>query len=241
MSNYAIYEDGSEELDEKVIDFISKLAQERIQESGNFIIGLSGGSLIKLLVRLKFPDASQMSKWHIFMVDERAVPVTHPDSNCGTLKAAWMAAACCKWHMVPFTGESGGKEVKEAAMVYERDIKETFEGAGTDSFDLLLLGLGPDGHTASLFPSHPDFLNNLNSTNLVIPISNSPKPPSLRISLSPKAMQSAKSSVFIITESAGKASVIKSILIDRDAAYPPTIVAANAHWFLDKTSGRLLL
>ena len=241
MSNYAIYEDGSKEIEVQVTDFISKLAHERIEKCGHFILGLSGGSLVNFLTRLKFPERVQMSKWHIFMVDERAVPVNHPDSNCGTLKAAWIDAACCNWHMVSFTDSADENEVDEASRMYESEIKRTFDAIGTDSFDLLLLGLGPDGHTASLFPSHPDFLNNISSNNTVIPVRNSPKPPNLRISLSPKAIQSAKSSVFIITGSAGKASVIKSILIDRDALYPPVIVAPNSQWFLDKTSGSCLL
>lgn len=238
MSNYAIYKDNSLDLDAKVIDFISKLACERIEQSGHFILGLSGGSLINFLAKLKFPESVQMSKWHIFMVDERAVPIDHPDSNCGTLKAKWTEASRCNWHMVSF-GE--GSELEDVALDYEKRIKRIFDEAGTDSFDLLLLGLGPDGHTASLFPSHPDFISSINSSNLVIPIRDSPKPPSSRISLSPIAIQSAKSSIFIITGSAGKASVIKSILIDRDPSYPPTIVAPNAQWFLDETSGRSLL
>ena len=241
MSNYEIYEDGSRELETKVIDLIAELAHERINQSGHFIVGLSGGSLINFLARLKFPERVQMPKWDIFMVDERAVPVDHPDSNCGTLKATWNDAGCCNWHMASFTDVADADEVESAALAYEIEIKKTFVEAGTDSFDLLLLGLGPDGHTASLFPSHPDFLSNTNSNRLVIPVFNSPKPPSLRISLSPKAIQSAKSSLFIVTGSAGKASVIKSILSGRDPAYPPTIVAPNAHWFLDKTSGSLLL
>lgn len=241
MSNYAIYEDGSLDLDQKVIDFISTLACERIEQSGHFILGLSGGSLINFLARLQFPSAVQMPRWHIFMVDERAVPVDHPDSNCGTLKAKWTAASCCNWQMLSFSGEADEFEVKAAALEYENRIKRVFDEAGTDSFDLLLLGLGPDGHTASLFPSHPDFISNIHSSHLVIPVRDSPKPPSLRISLSPKAIQSARSSVFIITGSASKALVIKSILIDHDPSYPPTIVAPHAQWLLDKTSGSLLL
>lgn len=241
MSNYAIYEDGSKDIETNVIEFISNLAIDRVNKCGKFIIGLSGGSLIIFLAKLKFPAAVEMSKWDIFMVDERAVPIDHPDSNCGTLKNTWTDASYCNWHLLSFTEEADKNELKRVAEVYEEDIKNTFKESGTESFDLLLLGLGPDGHTASLFPSHPDFLNNINSNKLVIPVHDSPKPPSLRISLSPKAIQSAKSAVFIITGSASKASVIKSILIDKDQTYPPTIVAPNANWFLDKTSGMLLL
>ena len=239
MSNYAIYEDGSSELQSNVTEFITKLACESIEKRGKFIVGLSGGSLVNFLARLKF-EAAQMAKWHIFMVDERAVPVDHPDSNFGTLKACWSDAACCNWHMAEFSDSADENEVAKVARTYEEEIRKIFNETGTDSFDLLLLGLGPDGHTASLFPSHPDFLNNKSSNNLVIPVRNSPKPPSLRISLSPEAIKKAKESVFIITGSAGKAKVIKSILIDRDPTYPPAIVAPKARWFIDKTSGSLL-
>lgn len=236
MSNYTIFEDSV--IHVAVIEYITNLAENSIKEKDSFVIGLSGGSLATFLGKLEFPIRAQLNKWHIFLVDERSVPLDHPDSNYRAIRESWIDCLKCHWYPAVFTGDN--VSVDDSAVEYEAAIKDVFEKYNIDSFDLLLLGLGPDGHTASLFPSHPDFLNNLTTPSLVIPVRDSPKPPSLRISLSPQAIKNAKASAFIITNSAAKAPIIKSIIKDRDAQYPPTIVAENAHWFLDKISGSRL-
>ena len=235
MSNYTIYEDS---IEPAVIEYITNLAENSIKERGSFLIGLSGGSLATFLGKLMFPLRAQMDKWHVFLVDERFVPIDHPDSNYRAIREAWTDCLKCQWYPAVFNCDN--INVDDAAVKYEAVIKNVFGKYNTDSFDLLLLGLGPDGHTASLFPSHPDFLNNLTTSSLVIPVRDSPKPPSLRISLSPKAIKDAKASAFIITNSAAKAPIIKSIIKDHDKQYPPTIVAENSHWFLDKISSSYL-
>lgn len=232
--NYTIYEDS---IEEAVIDFITNSAENSIKERGAFLLGLSGGSLAAFLGKLEFPERAQLSRWYIFLVDERAVPLDHVDSNYRTIRESWSDSLKCQWHPAVFKREEVTvEELRKCAESYDAEIKATFEKYKTDSFDLLLLGLGPDGHTASLFPGHSDFLNNLNTSSLVIPVSDSPKPPSMRISLSPKAISDAKVSAFVITNSAAKAPIIKSILKDSDTQYPPTLVSPKAHWFLDKIS-----
>ena len=232
-SNYAIYENGSPELDTKVIEHLTNLAEKSIKEHSVFVIGLSGGSLATFLGRLKFAERAQLSKWHVFLADERAVPLIHADSNYRTIREAWKDGVGCQWHPVEFENMT----LEESAKRYQEEIKSVFDRFKVESFDLILLGLGPDGHTASLFPSHPDFLNNLErSDRTVIPVENSPKPPAMRVSLSPFAIKSAKSAAFIVTGSAGKADVIRSIVIDRDPQYPPSLVCPNAFWFLDETT-----
>lgn len=225
-------------MEEAVIEYITNLAENSIKEKGAFLIGLSGGSLATFLGKLKFPESAQMDKWHVFLVDERAVPLDHIDSNYRAIREAWVDCLNCQWYPASFDRDN--INVEDAADKYNTLIKVIFEKYNTDSFDLLLLGLGPDGHTASLFPCHPDFLDNLYTSTLVIPVSDSPKPPNLRISLSPKAIKEAKSSAFIISNSAVKAPIIKSIIKDHNLQYPPSIVANNAIWFLDKMSASQL-
>lgn len=233
-SNYTIYEDS---IEEAVIDFITNLAENSIKERGAFLLGLSGGSLATFLGKLEFQERAQLSRWHIFLVDERAVPLDHLDSNYRVIRESWDDSLKCQWYPILFNSEEVTvEELRKCAESYGAEIKDTFEKYKTDSFDLLLLGLGPDGHTASLFPGHPDFLNNLNTSSLVIPVNDSPKSPNMRISLSPKAISDAKVSAFVINNSAAKAPIIKSILKDGDTQYPPTLVSPNAHWFLDKIS-----
>lgn len=235
MPNYAIYEDESVELQIHVIEFICDLAAKSIKDHGAFIIGLSGGSLATFLGRLKFPIEAEMTKWHVFLVDERAVPLDHPDSNYRAIRESWHDSLQCNWYPAKFEN----KNLIDSAKEYEKDIFDVFDRFEVDSFDLLLLGLGPDGHTASLFPDHSIFIND-KTNDLVIPVDESPKPPKQRISLSSNTIKSAKASAFIITGSASKAPIIKSILVDRDPRYPPTTVAKNAFWFLDKTSAQCL-
>lgn len=233
MANYTIFE-NVDQLESAVIEFIMDLAEKSIKERGAFLLGLSGGSLATLLGKLKFPESAEMEKWHVFLVDERAVPLDHADSNYRAIREAWNDSLECKWYPVGFDNEK--LDLDRSASEYEKTIRATFEKYNTDSFDLLLLGLGPDGHTASLFPAHPDFLNNLTNDSLVIPVRDSPKPPSLRVSLTPKAIKGAKASAFIITNSAVKAPIIKSIVIDRDPQYPASFVAEISKWFLDSVS-----
>lgn len=233
MANYTIFK-NFDLLESAVIKFITNLAEKSIKERGAFLLGLSGGSLATLLGKLKFPESAEMDKWHVFLVDERAVPLDHEDSNYRAIREAWSDSLKCKWYPVAFNCDE--LEIDRSAFEYEKSIRATFETYKTDSFDLLLLGLGPDGHTASLFPAHPDFLNNLTTTSLVIPVRNSPKPPSLRVSLSPRAITEAKASAFVITNSVAKAPIIKSVVIDRDAQYPPSFVAEKSQWFLDAVS-----
>lgn len=236
MSNYTVFADGSNEIELKVTEHITKLAEKSLKEKETFIVGLSGGSLATFLGRLKFPDAAQINKWQVFLVDERAVPLDHVDSNYRFIREVWQDSLKFNLHPVMFT-----QSLEKSALIYEEDFKKTITQFGVDSFDLLLLGLGPDGHTASLFPNHPDFLSNINANKVVIPVTNSPKLPSMRISLSPVTIKNSKACVFVITESPNKAPIIKAIIKDQNLMYPPTIVAPHAQWFLDKTSAKDLI
>jgi 6-phosphogluconolactonase len=215
----------------EVSEFLINCAEEAINEHGAFLIGVSGGSMASFLGSLgNFAD---FSKWHIFMVDERAVALSDADCNCRAIRAAWRGSAAACFHPI---NETLVEDLKELAADYENQIRTVFARFGVDKFDCLLLGLGPDGHTASLFPEHPDFLENLRNERLVIPVSNAPKPPPNRISLSPVAIENAVNSAFIVTNSASKAPVISAIIDDKNRQYPPTVVAPEAHWFLDEIS-----
>jgi 6-phosphogluconolactonase len=149
--------------------YISTLASSSISSHGHFSLAISGGSL-PLLLSQALSTNPPSSPWHIWYVDERLVPLTHPDSN-------HFAAST---HLYPIKGarvESVKTElcVGEAAVEYESRIKEVY--GDNPRFDLVLLGLGPDGHTASLFPGH----KLLEATSFVASISDSPKPPSERV------------------------------------------------------------
>ena len=120
-----------------------------------------------------------------------------------------------------------------------KDYAEKLFRLGKKSLDLLLLGMGPDGHTCSLFPGHPL----LNETKLtVVPITDSPKPPAQRITLTYPVLNAAKAVAFVCTGE-GKREVVKAILED-GADYPAARVRPEGenelYWILDQPAASLL-
>jgi len=147
-------------------------AIQAVQTRGVARIAISGGSTPKSMFQLladpaqPFLNEIPWAKLQIFWVDERCVGPTDPDSNYGMTKAAML-------DKIPLPAANvhrmeGELDPEEAASRYESEIRNTFklEGAQTPTFDLILLGLGPDGHTASLFP-HTEGLHEM--ARIVIP------------------------------------------------------------------------
>jgi 6-phosphogluconolactonase len=144
-----------EALAHRVAQWITDLAA---QSAGRVAIGLSGGStprrLYQLLADPPYRDALPWDRVHWFWGDERFVPWNHPESNYGMVRQAMLARAPAppaNVHGIPTTGTP-----EEAARSYERELKSYYGAETLDParplFDVQLLGLGPDGHTASLIP-----------------------------------------------------------------------------------------
>lgn len=133
-----------------------RLAQLSVQEKGRFAIALSGGSTPRALYSLlATPEYDGQIFWpqiHLFWGDERCVPPDHADSNYRMTREALLA----KIQIPPenIHRMAGEKEPRMAAAEYEEELKDFFRLApgAFPRFDLILLGLGEDGHTASLFP-----------------------------------------------------------------------------------------
>jgi 6-phosphogluconolactonase len=132
---------------ERIVNY----CRESIDDHGTFSIVLSGGStpkaLYELLARGQFAPRIDWSAVHVFFGDERCVPPDHPDSNYRMAHEALLGK-------VPIPGDNiyrirGEIEPNEAAIEYGQLLKERFGDGGPD---VILLGMGDDGHTASLFP-----------------------------------------------------------------------------------------
>ncbi|GJP38796.1 hypothetical protein CLOM_g23206 [Closterium sp. NIES-68] len=129
------------------------------------------------------------SRWHVFWVDERAVPLTHPDSNYLLAHAHWLSKVPIPVANIHTLDDS--LPVEAAAEAYEGDLRRCVEqgvllmhpDTPFPRFDFILLGVGPDGHVASLFPSHPLLSPASPSPHWCRPLSDSPKPPPARITL----------------------------------------------------------
>lgn len=147
-----VFEDVQELLN-SLATLLTKTANEAIDEKGEFTLCLSGGSspkkLYKLLASEKFRNEVDWSKVYFFLSDERYVPVTNTDSNALMAKnTLFEPLGISKNHI--FTVDTALMP-EAAARDYHRKIKSHF-GSGVIQFDFILLGLGDDVHTASLFP-----------------------------------------------------------------------------------------
>ena len=146
------------EVTKAAAEMFTVAAERAVNTRGLARIAISGGSTPKAMFQL-LADASApyrarvpWAKLELFWVDERCVQPDDPESNFGMTKAAML-------DKIPLPAANihrmeGELDPEEAASRYESEIRNTFklEGAETPTFDLILLGLGPDGHTASLFP-----------------------------------------------------------------------------------------
>ena len=147
--------DGAD-LSERAAEEFVRLARQAIQLAGRFTVALSGGSTPKALYTLlAAPGFAQQISWnraHLFWGDERCVPPDHPESNYRMVEETLRSKIQIPHENVHRM--AGEKAPQIAALEYEAELKGFFELAegALPRFDLILLGLGEDGHTASLFP-----------------------------------------------------------------------------------------
>uniref|UniRef100_A0A5K3FJL9 6-phosphogluconolactonase n=1 Tax=Mesocestoides corti TaxID=53468 RepID=A0A5K3FJL9_MESCO len=222
---------------EEIHDVLRKTARDKMDVS----VGLSGGSMPSIISSgLIALDDVDWSRVHFFFCDERIVPFDDPESTFGIYQKELFSKLCPEpvVHKIDLS-EPSTKDVAEA---YQRDLLDFFGAKnGYPVFDLLLLGLGPDGHTCSLFPRH----KLLEVENLVVaPITDSPKPPPNRVTLTLPVINKANKVIFIVTGD-NKAEVIKKIIEGEQpsTAYPASMVqplAAKPSWHLDQAAARLL-
>ncbi|VDL57302.1 unnamed protein product [Hymenolepis diminuta] len=230
-----------EELKKAVVKEIHSVLLKTTTEKRNISIGLSGGSMPMQIspgiLTLKDVDWSRV---HFFFCDERLVPYDNPESTFGVYQNLLFS----KLNPPPVVHKVniGAGSTEEVAKDYQADVVEYFGAEnGYPAFDLLLLGMGPDGHTCSLFPHH----ELLRVEDLVVaPITDSPKPPPNRVTLSLPVINKASKVIFIVT-GANKAEVMKKIFEDDHPSemYPASMVqplAGKPLWYLDGSAARLL-
>lgn len=216
-------------------DFVAQSSKAAIADHGAFTVAVSGGSLPKLLSK----DLAQnmqvdFSKWHVFWADERCVPLDHEDSNYLLLKKELLDKVSIPAENIHTINPSFGKDAAKAAEEYQEQLKSYFKDL--PSFDLVLLGMGPDGHCCSLFPGHP-LLNEFEKW--VAPITDSPKPPPERITLTYPVLNNAKAVAFV-TAGEGKQDMLQSILEQPELQLPCQRVQprnnAPVYWFVDNAA-----
>lgn len=190
-------------LSEGLAEYLEKISADTISKRKAFTLVLSGGSLVKALGALAGPEYIEKidwTRWHIFWADERVVPLSSPDSNYKAAFEEFLSKVPIPTGQVYAINESLSPE--GAADDYETNLKHLAKtgvlASNTDGtypqFDVILLGMGPDGHIASLFPHHPLLQE---KKKWVAHILDSPKPPPERITLTFPVINSAANIGFV--------------------------------------------
>jgi 6-phosphogluconolactonase len=187
----------AEALQREALRRVLDAAARAIRARGGFRIVLCGGQTPRPLYRMLRRQRAAWSAWHVYLGDERSAPRGDIERNSHMVAEEWLSHVpipAAQLHMIP--AELG---VQRAAAAYAEDLR------GIGDFDLVLLGLGEDGHTASLFPGH-DLGTNPDAPD-VLAVFDAPKPPSQRVSLSAARLSRALEVVFLIEGEAKAAAV----------------------------------
>jgi 6-phosphogluconolactonase len=188
-------------------------ARKAIAARGSFSIAVSGGSAAEVLLPPLVTAAVDWSKVWVYWVDERMVPPDDPDSNFRVAKSIWLAAVPIPVEQVQrMRGEDPAPG--EAAAAYTRLLRERLGDPAR--IDLVVLGVGPDGHVASLFPGHR--LVRAWDRDVAV-LGDSPKPPARRVTLTLRAITAARRIVVFAT-GAAKAGVIAEALSNDESELP---------------------
>jgi 6-phosphogluconolactonase len=223
---------------------IVRSANEAVSQRGRFTIALSGGSTPKSLFNLLATNARTSLPWDkmfFFWGDERHVPPTDPDSNYGMANEAMLS----KVPVAPgnvFRFQAENPDAAGVADAYDKTLRKFFQ-LGPDAlprFDLILLGMGPDGHTASLFPGTTAIQekSRLSVANWV------DKLKTHRLTLTLPVLNSARTDMFLVSGT-DKAPVVRSVLEDDvpGEQYPAKLVRpkdGKLIWLLDRAAASAL-
>jgi 6-phosphogluconolactonase len=234
--------DGVPALMRAAADEIVSLATQAVSEHGRFSWPLSGGStprdLFRLLASDEYRGRMPWNAIHFFWGDERHVPPDHPDSNFRMAREAMLDA-------VPVPAGNIHRVLAEepdasrAAAEYESTVRSFFDLAEGEwpRFDLILLGLGKDGHTASLFPGG-DAVNERRRL-VVAPWVEAQK--TFRITFTPPVLNHARRAMFLAAGD-DKAEALHAVLegAREPGRYPAQVVEGNVSWWVDRAAARLL-
>ncbi|NDP19626.1 MAG: 6-phosphogluconolactonase [Paludibacter sp.] len=232
--------DTPEDTARAVAELILVKAKEKNKSSLPLNIAISGGSTPKLLFTILASDFSESIPWHfirIFWVDERCVPPTHPESNFGmTFNSLLKNVPIHEANIFRIQGENDPQtEAFRYQTLLERELPIK---NGFPQFDLILLGMGDDGHTASIFPNDMSLLH----SHLSVSVGVHPVTGQNRITLTGKTINQAQQVVFLVTGDS-KADVLKEIRHHKSssAKFPASFMHSNneqVEFYIDKAASK---
>lgn len=230
-----------ETLSRGAAELVEEVALEAVSRRGRFTLALAGGRTPERLYRILAEDFGDRIAWertHLFWGDERSVPPDHPESNFRMVAGSlFRHIVLPPGHVHRIRAERGPRA---AAGSYERSLRRFFGQAGEGeegcTFDLVLLGVGVDGHTASLFPGD----HGLGGSRRWVRAVEAPFGivPGQRITLTLPVINRSRNALFLVSGS-DKGSVMRAILEAPDPAsspYPAARVEAREHtwWLVDE-------
>jgi len=198
-------------------------------------VALTGGTVgiltLKHLAQHPRLHEIKLEKLHVWFGDERYVAGESSDRNSNQAREALLShISIPELNIHEFPSTDSGLAVSQAAAEFERTLLEWFDAS--PAMDLMLLGMGPDGHVASLFPGHsyPD--------ELIVFESNSPKPPAERISMSMRLINASKRIVFVVS-GIDKAEAVEQVHKNSECDLPAAKVSAAGQtlWIIDEAAG----
>lgn len=225
--------------EELAIEFARTLMNWMENHSGDqFHLAISGGKTPDLLftnLAEKFGTSQIWHKIHFWWVDERMVPPTHPDSNFGV---AWRLL----FSQISIPDENihqikGENDPYTEAISYSDQIRKSLNlKDGWPGFDLILLGMGDDGHTASIFPNQLDLL----TSEKICEVATHPVSGQRRVTLTGNVINNAAKICFLVTGE-GKALRLQEIAYNQDKAeLLPASFIRNANWYIDVDAAKFI-
>ncbi|MDE2260622.1 MAG: 6-phosphogluconolactonase [Betaproteobacteria bacterium] len=209
-----------EALASAAVDRITGFVSQVLAQRETFHLALSGGTTPRRCYELLRHAAIEWSRIQVYFSDERCLPRGDSGRNDTLAHEALLDHVPIPLAQIHAIHAEQGPD--QGAADYARELLPALP------LDLVLLGLGEDGHTASLFPDHPG----LNSKSLVVPIFDAPKFPPLRVSLSLGVLNTARHKLFLVT-GVSKHDALKSM---NDGVLFPAARVAGAEWYVDRAA-----
>ncbi|MCX7858464.1 MAG: 6-phosphogluconolactonase [Chloroflexus sp.] len=233
----AIY-DSADELYRAAAALVAAQLAAAINERGRALVALSGGSLTtRLYPLLANPPLREQIDWSavsVLFADERYVPFDDAENTYRATRQTLLDHVPVQAEHV-FPVPTYYRDPEQAAAIYHQQTAALLAAHG-GKFDVVLLGMGPDGHTASLFPRHPALTGP--ADRLAVVVRDAPKPPPLRISLTPAALNAARTVLFVVSGADKAAAVAAALAETGDPLDQPTRLIqpeqGNIYWLCQR-------
>jgi len=226
---------------ERLISDWVEVVNTLLEEQEEVTIALSGGNTPQLMFKTIadfFPTAFAWNRLHFFWVDERWVPHESAESNFGNAnRLLFERVGIDRSRLHPV--DTHVTDPQQEVMRYSQEIVQYVQQKnGYPAFDIIFLGMGDDGHTASIFPGQEVLFD----TDALCAVSNHPQTRQIRITLTGRVINNARHVVFLVTGKQ-KSMILQDVFEGKEIKYPVQLVmpaVGKLFWYLDKEAAYLI-